>query len=95
MARNILRAGYALVIHNRGRPSVDELTAEGEQTAWSPRDVAERASIGVTMLPDSPHMQSVAPGENGLFQGVSAGDVIILKKRSALQKPFRRGRRTL
>ena len=77
MARNLLKAGYSLVVHNRSRGAVNELVAEGAQEAWSPKEVAERTSVIITMLPDSPDVRLVASGDNGLFEGVSAGDTII------------------
>jgi 2-hydroxy-3-oxopropionate reductase len=77
MARNLLKAGFPLVAHNRSRAAVDELAAEGAAPAASPREVAQRASIVVTMLPNSPDVQMVAAGEDGLFAGVAAGHIII------------------
>jgi len=77
MAHNLLKAGYPLVVHNRSRTAVDELVGEGAEEAWSPKEVAERASVIITMLPNSPDVQLVAGGENGVFAGVSAGDIII------------------
>jgi 2-hydroxy-3-oxopropionate reductase len=77
MARNLLRAGYSLVVHNRSRDAVRDLASEGAAEAFSPREVAERASVIITMLPDSPDVQLVTGGDDGLFAGVSAGDIII------------------
>ena len=77
MARNLLKAGYPLVVHNRSREAVRELVAEGGGEASSPKEVAGRASVIITMLPNSPDVQLVAAGQDGLFEGVSAGDVII------------------
>jgi len=77
MARNVLKAGFPLVVHNRSRPAVDELVAKGAAAAWSPQEVAERATVVITMLPNSPDVRLVAAGENGLFAGASAGHIII------------------
>ena len=77
MARNLMKAGHSLVVHNRSRAAVDELAAEGAVSAWSPKEVAAQVSIMFTMVPDSPDVRLVAAGENGLFEGVSSGDVII------------------
>ncbi|HZC76502.1 MAG TPA: NAD(P)-binding domain-containing protein, partial [Ktedonobacterales bacterium] len=65
MARNLLRAGYPLVVYNRSRAAMDELAADGAQTADSPRQVAERSDVVITMLPDSPDVESVIAGTNG------------------------------
>ena len=54
MARNLLKAGYTLVIHNRSRTAVDELNKEGAQVAASAQEVASRSEAVITMLPDSP-----------------------------------------
>ncbi len=53
MARNLMKAGYKLVVYNRSTAPVAELTAEGATTAGSPKAVAEQSEIVITMLPDS------------------------------------------
>jgi 2-hydroxy-3-oxopropionate reductase len=65
MAHNLLSAGYPLVVYNRSRPAMDELAAAGAETAADPREVAERSDVVITMLPDSPDVQSVVAGPNG------------------------------
>lgn len=77
MARNLLKAGYPLVVHNRSRTPVEELAAEGANPAFSPAEVASRSQVIITMLPDSPDVELVALGENGLIEGVSKGDVYV------------------
>jgi 2-hydroxy-3-oxopropionate reductase len=77
MASNLLRAGYPLVVHNRSRAPVDELAGMGAEPAWSPREVAGRASVIILMLPNSPHVRQVAAGPDGLLEGISRGSVII------------------
>ena len=69
MARNLIKAGYQLVVHNRSRAAVDELSKEGAQAASSSKDVAARSEIVITMLPDSPDAELVYDGENGIFAG--------------------------
>ena len=49
MAKNLMKAGHALVVHNRSRPAVDELAAEGASPATSPADVARRSGVVITM----------------------------------------------
>ncbi len=58
MARNILRAGYPLVVHNRSQAAVDELVAEGARRAHSPSEVAGQVDVVFTNLPDSPDVES-------------------------------------
>ncbi|MEX0805996.1 MAG: 2-hydroxy-3-oxopropionate reductase [Candidatus Binatia bacterium] len=77
MARNLIKAGYSLVLHNRSRGAVDELSKEGAQTAGSSKDVAERSEIIITMLPDSPDVELVYAGEQGIFSGVKSGSLLI------------------
>jgi 2-hydroxy-3-oxopropionate reductase len=77
MARNIRKAGYSLVVHNRSRAAVDELVSEGAEGARSPADVASRADIVFTNLPDSPDVESVALGEDGIIEGAHPGLIYI------------------
>jgi len=77
MARNLMRAGYQLVVYNRSRAPMEELAAEGAATADSPQAVAERSDIVITMLPDSPQVQEVVMGERGVLAGSRAGMLLI------------------
>ncbi|HET8627855.1 MAG TPA: 2-hydroxy-3-oxopropionate reductase [Thermomicrobiales bacterium] len=77
MARNLIKAGYSLVVHNRSRGPVEELAGEGAATADSPRAVAERADVVITMLPDSPDVEAVLAGEDGVFAGARRGLIVI------------------
>jgi 2-hydroxy-3-oxopropionate reductase len=77
MARNLLKAGYKVVVHNRSQSVVKELVAEGAAKAGSPREVAELTEIVFTNLPDSPDVEAVTLGSNGLIEGVSPGMILI------------------
>jgi 2-hydroxy-3-oxopropionate reductase len=77
MARNLMKAGYSLVVHNRSRAAVDELSKEGAQTAASSKEVAARSEVIITMLPDSPDVELVYAGEQGVFAGAKAGMLLI------------------
>lgn len=77
MARNLLKAGYPLVVHNRSRAAVDELSNEGAATATSSAEVAARSEVVITMLPDSPDVELVYAGEQGVFAGVKPGCLLI------------------
>ena len=77
MARNLLKAGYSLIVHNRSRASVDELSKEGAQTAASSQEVAARSEVVITMLPDSPDVELVYSGEQGVFAGAKPGMLLI------------------
>ena len=77
MARHLLKAGYPLVIHNRSRAAVDELTLEGAHAAETPQGVAQKSEVVITMLPDSPDIELVYAGEQGIFAGVKSGTLLI------------------
>lgn len=77
MARNLMRAGYPLTIHNRSRGPVDELAAEGATPATSPKEVAEQVDVVITCLPDSPDVEQVTLGSNGIIQGGRPGLTVI------------------
>jgi 2-hydroxy-3-oxopropionate reductase len=77
MARNLMKAGYPLVVHNRSRAAMDELSKEGAQPAANSQEVAARSAILITMLPDSPDVELVYAGENGVFAGARAGMLLI------------------
>jgi len=73
MARNLLAAGYALIVLNRSRGPVDELVALGAAAGATPQDVAARSDVVITMLPDSPDVESVVLGDDGVVHGIRAG----------------------
>ena len=77
MARNILKAGFPLVVHNRSRAAVDELVAEGATAAWTPAEVARQVDIVITNLPDSPDVEMVALGKDGVIEGAHEGLIFI------------------
>jgi len=77
MAKNLLKAGYELVVHNRSREPVRELVAAGAEEAFSPKEIAQRSQVMITMLPDSPDVELVALGPDGLIEGVSEGDIYV------------------
>jgi 2-hydroxy-3-oxopropionate reductase len=77
MARNILKAGFPLVVHNRSQGAIRELTAEGAQPANSPAEVAKNVDIVITNLPDSPDVELVALGSNGIIEGAHQGLIFI------------------
>ena len=77
IARNILKAGFPLVVHNRSRAAVDELVAEGAISASSPAVVAAQVDIIFTNLPDSPDVEKVVLGERGIIEAAHDGLIVI------------------
>src|SRR5215211_582839 len=77
IARNILKAGFPVVVHNRSRASVDELVAEGAVAADSPKEVAAQVDVVFTNLPDTPDVEKVVLGENGVIEGAHDGLIYV------------------
>ena len=77
IARNILRAGYSLVVHNRSQGSVNELVKEGAVPAENPTQVARQVDVIFTNLPDSPDVEKVALGKDGVFEGAHEGLIFV------------------
>jgi 2-hydroxy-3-oxopropionate reductase len=77
IARNILKAGFPLVVHNRSQTAVDELVKEGAIRSTSPAEVAAQVDVVFTNLPDSPDVESVALGEKGIILGAHLGLIYV------------------
>jgi len=77
MAKNLLKAGYQLVCHNRSAAAVAELVEYGAMAADSSEMVSRQSDVIITMLPNSPDVESVILGANGVLAGASAGAIII------------------
>jgi 2-hydroxy-3-oxopropionate reductase len=77
MARNLLAKGYPLIVHSRSQGPVDELAGAGAERASSPADVARRARRIITMVPDSPDVELVLDGPNGVFSAMQPGTIVI------------------
>lgn len=77
MARNLLKAGYELIVMDINPVAVEELEALGAESVKTAAELAARTKIIITMLPNSPHVKAVALGEGGIIEGASAGTVLI------------------
>ena len=78
MAKNLMEAGYELVVHNRSPEKAEELAKEGNATAAaSPGQVAQACDIVITMLPDSPDVEAVVAGEGGVLEGIRDGALLV------------------
>ncbi|HVM70669.1 MAG TPA: NAD(P)-binding domain-containing protein [Anaerolineales bacterium] len=77
IARNIHKAGFPLVVHNRSRAAVDELVAEGATRAHSPAEVAAQVDVVFTNLPDTPDVEKVVLGEHGILSGAHPGLIFV------------------
>jgi 2-hydroxy-3-oxopropionate reductase len=73
MAKNLISAGHRLVVRDTNADAVAELTALGAIEAATPKDVAEQVELVLTMLPNSPHVKTVALGDQGILEGAHDG----------------------
>jgi len=77
MATNLVDAGYDVVGHNRSPEPVAELEEYGGAGAETPAAVAERSEVVITCLPDSPVVEEIVRGENGVLAGLEEGMTVI------------------
>jgi len=77
MARNIIKAGFALTVHNRTRAKEEPLAALGAKRAASPQEVAEQSTIIITVVGDSGDVEAVITGDDGVLAGAKAGSIVI------------------
>ncbi len=77
MSRHLLKAGYPLVVYDIVPASVEEIVKEGAQAGASSKDVAARAAVVITMLPDSPDVKAAYQGADGVLAGAKAGTILI------------------
>lgn len=77
MAKNLLAAGYELVVNDIVADPVEELVNAGASKASTPREVAEQSNYVITMLPNSPEVEEVVLGKDGVLEGVQKGATVI------------------
>src|SRR5919202_3067020 len=77
MARNLLEAGYDLLLYHRTREKAEELASEGAEVAADPSEVGQKCGVVITMLPDSPDVREVVAGESGLLEGIEEGALLV------------------
>jgi 2-hydroxy-3-oxopropionate reductase len=77
MAKNLLKAGYSLVVYDVAAAPVAELVQAGAAAGSSPKDVASQSEIIITMLPNSPHVKTAVLGPNGVIEGAKHGSILV------------------
>jgi 3-hydroxyisobutyrate dehydrogenase len=77
MSRNLLKAGFPLIIYDLREKAIEELAAEGAQKASSPGDLARRCSTVITCLPASPEVEAAILGPGGVVEGAKPGTIVI------------------
>jgi 2-hydroxy-3-oxopropionate reductase len=76
MVRNLLKAGYALVVYDKFA-KVDDLVALGAKAGVSNKDVASQSEVIITMLPNSPNVKEAVLGKDGVLEGAKAGTILV------------------
>ena len=77
MAKNLLKAGYDLIVYDINQDAVKEVMAHGAAAAATSKEVAQNVEVVVTMLPNSPHVKAAVLGENGVLEGAKPGLILI------------------
>ena len=77
MAKHLLAKGHSLVVLNRSRPAMDDLVAAGARAGATPADVARQSDIVITMVPDTPDVEKVIAGSDGVVSGLKRGAIVI------------------
>jgi 2-hydroxy-3-oxopropionate reductase len=77
MAKNLIKAGYELVVTDLNKAAVEELKGLGAEVGTSSADVASKSDVIITMLPNSPHVKTAVLGEGGVVEGAKPGTVVI------------------
>jgi 2-hydroxy-3-oxopropionate reductase len=77
MAKNLLKAGYELVVYDIVTAQVEEVVGAGAKKGASPKDVAAQGDIIITMLPNSPHVKEAVLGKNGVMEGARKGSIVV------------------
>lgn len=77
MAKNLLKAGHELKVHDLVTAAVEELVLAGAVKAHSSADAARGSDLIITMLPNSPHVKAAVLGENGVLEGLAPGSILV------------------
>jgi 3-hydroxyisobutyrate dehydrogenase len=77
MARNVLTAGHEVTVHNRTREKEETLSQVGAQRAASPQEAADRADVVITCVSDTPDVESIILGDNGVIHGAQPGTIVV------------------
>jgi 2-hydroxy-3-oxopropionate reductase len=77
MAKHLIAKGHHVTVYNRSKGAVDELVAVGATAAKSPSDVAQQSTIVITMVPDTPDVEAVIAGPDGVLTALRPGTVVI------------------
>ena len=77
MAKNLLKAGYKLIVYDINSEPIKELVKAGAKEGKSSQDVAAQSEAIITMLPNSPEVKDAVLGEKGVIFGIKPGTIFI------------------
>ena len=77
MAKNLLKAGYELIVRDFNQAAVDDLVACGAEAAQSGAEIASQVDVCITMVPNSPHVRAAVLGEGGIIETAKPGFTLI------------------
>jgi 2-hydroxy-3-oxopropionate reductase len=77
MAKNLLKASHSLVVYDIMPAGMEELVAAGADKGSSPKDVASRTDIVITMVPDGPEVEQAVLGSDGVLEGARKGTIVV------------------
>jgi 2-hydroxy-3-oxopropionate reductase len=77
MSKNLLKAGHSLVVFDINQAAVEEVKQAGAEVGSSPKDVASKAKIIITMLPNSPQVKAVVLSKDGVIEGAQKGSLVV------------------
>lgn len=77
MSKNLIKAGYQLIVGNHNQETAKELEALGAEIGLTPKEISEKSDVVITMLPNSPHVKEVVFGAEGLIEGAHEGLIYV------------------
>jgi len=77
MAKNLLKASHSLVVYDIVPDGMDEVVAARAEKGSSPKDVASRSDLVITMVPDGPEVEQAVLGSNGVLEGARKGTIVV------------------
>ena len=77
MCRNLMKAGYSCTVHTRTQSRAEKLLSEGAVWGESPKDIAQKSDVIITIVTDTPDVEKVILGDDGVIEGIQNGAVVI------------------
>ncbi len=77
MVHNLIKAGFEVTVYNRTTSKAEQMVSEGAKKADSPKELAEKCPVVITIVSDTPDVESVILGENGIIDGIKPDSVVI------------------